>query len=89
MNDSIFDKLKVQLEQESWPNVYLFKFIVPNDPESVAKVNALFSDTSDLVMHPSRNGKYISLSVKELMLNVESIIAVYEKASLIQGIISL
>jgi hypothetical protein len=89
MNDPIFDKLKLQLEKENWPDVYLFKFIVPNDPESVAKVNALFSDTSDLVMHPSRNGKYMSLSVKELMLNVDSIIAVYEKASQIKGIISL
>jgi hypothetical protein len=31
----------------------------------------------------------MSLSVKELMLNVDSIIAVYEKASQIKGIISL
>lgn len=89
MNNPIFDKLKLQLEQENWPGVYLFKFIVPNDPESVAKANALFNDSSDLVMHPSRNGKYISVSVKELMLNVDSIIAVYEKASQIKGIISL
>ena len=89
MNNPIFDNLKLQLEQETWPGVYLFKFIVPNDSESVAKVNALFGDSSDLVMHASRNGKYMSISVKELMFNVDSIITVYEKASLIKGIISL
>lgn len=89
MSASIFDKLKLQLEQQVWPDVYLFKFIVPNDSESVAKINTLFNDSSDLVMHPSRTGKYMSVSVKELMLDVDSIIAVYEKASQIKGVISL
>jgi hypothetical protein len=89
MSESIFNKLKLQLEQQVWPDVYLFKFIVPNDSESVAKINTLFNESSDLVMHPSRTGKYMSVSVKELMLDVESIIAVYEKASQIKGVISL
>jgi hypothetical protein len=89
MSDSIFDKLKLQLEQQVWPGVYLFKFIVPNDSESVAKINAIFNESSDLVMHASRTGKYISVSVKELMLDVDSIIAIYEKASKIKGVISL
>jgi hypothetical protein len=40
-------------------------------------------------MHPSSQGTYISISAKELMLDVDSIIAKYEKASLIEGIISL
>jgi hypothetical protein len=50
--EDIFHKLKVQLEQLNWPDVYLFKFIVPNDPEKIAKVSAMFSESSDLVMHP-------------------------------------
>ncbi len=89
MVNPIFNNLKSQLEQQSWPDVYLFKFIVPNDSVSVAKINALFNESSDLVMHESRNGNYMSVSVKELMLDVDSIISIYEKASLIKGIISL
>ena len=89
MSNPIFDKLKLQLEQQSWPDVYLFKFIVPNDSETVAKINAIFNESSDLVMHASRNGNYISVTVKELMLDVESIISVYDKASQIKGVISL
>jgi hypothetical protein len=87
--EGMFDKLKVQLEQLVWPDVYLFKFIVPNDSEKLARVTALFNDSSDVVMHPSRNGNYISVSAKELMLDVDSIIQKYEQAAQIKGVISL
>lgn len=81
--------LKEQLALQEWPNVYLFKFIIPNESHQIAQLSALFGDDSEIVMHPSRNSKFISFSVKELMLDVDSIVAVYEKASSINGIISL
>lgn len=87
--EGMFDKLKVQLEQLVWPDVYLFKFIVPNDSEKLARITALFNDSSDVVIHPSRNGNYISVSAKELMLDVDSIIQKYEQAAQIKGVISL
>jgi putative lipoic acid-binding regulatory protein len=87
--DETLEKLKVQLDLLEWPNVYLFKFIVPNQPEQIAQVTALFDQASDLVMHPSSTGKYMSISVRELMLDVDSILEKYKKASLIEGIISL
>jgi putative lipoic acid-binding regulatory protein len=87
--EDMFGRLRAQLELLEWPNVYLFKFIVPNNPDKIALTNSLFDDTAEIVMHPSSEGKYISISAKELMLDVDSIIAKYEKASLIEGIISL
>ena len=84
-----FEKLREQLELLEWPNVYLFKFIVPNQPEQIAQATALFDETSEIVMHPSSKGTYISISARELMLNVDSIIEKYEKASTIEGIVSL
>lgn len=81
--------LKEKLELLEWPNVYFFKFIVPNESENVALVTALFDESSEIVMHPSKTGKYISISAKEMMLDVDSIILKYKKASLIKGIISL
>jgi hypothetical protein len=84
-----FDKLKEQLELQEWPNVFLFKFIVPNTPEKIALTTTLFDETADIKFQSSKNGKFVSVSAKELMLNVDSIMAVYDKASKIEGIISL
>ena len=91
-NDAIDDsleKLKVQLELLEWPDVYLFKFIIPDESEKLALLSAIFNNESEIVMHPSKTSKYMSFSVKELMLDVDSIIEIYKKASLIKGIISL
>ena len=87
--DEVLEKLKIQLDLQSWPDVYLFKFIIPNDSEKIAKVTALFNESTDIVMHPSRNGNYISISAKELMLEVNSIIQKYMEASHINGLIAL
>jgi hypothetical protein len=84
-----FDKLKAQLELQEWPMVYLFKFIMPNDSEVIAKVTALFDDGAELKYSNSKTGKYVSISVKELMLDVDSVIEKYVNASKYKGVISL
>jgi len=86
---SPYDKLRVQLELLEWPNVYMFKFIVPNTPELIAKTTALFDPGADIQFHESKTGKFVSVSVKELMLNVDSIIEKYEKATTIKGLMAL
>lgn len=85
----VYDKLREQLELQDWPNVYLFKFIVPNDSELIAKITALFDDGADLNYQTSKTGKYVSVSAKELMIDVNSIIAKYEKATELKGVIAL
>ncbi|GAB5418168.1 MAG: DUF493 family protein [Crocinitomicaceae bacterium] len=87
--DDPYAKLREQLELLSWPNVYFFKFIVPNESERVAKVTALFNSADDLQLQPSKTGKYISVGAKELMLDVDSIIVKYQEAAKIEGLISL
>lgn len=84
-----FDKLREQLELQEWPGVFMFKFIVPNEPKKVAQATALFDEGVELRMQPSKTGKYISVGAKELMLDVDSIIDKYKKASLIEGLIAL
>ncbi len=81
--------LREQLELSSWPEVYLFKFIVPNQSKLVAKVTALFDDATELNYQPSKNETYMSIGAKELMLDVESIINKYKQASLIDSLIAL
>jgi hypothetical protein len=82
-------KLREQLELQEWPNVYLFKFIIPNTPEFIAKTTALFSPSCELQLHESKTGKFVSVSVKEMMLDVDSIIEKYEKATEIKGLMAL
>jgi hypothetical protein len=81
--------LRKQLEQEEWPNVYMFKFIVPNTSEKVALTMELFNNESDITMHESSTGKFISITAKELMLDVDSIIKIYEEATKIKGLMAL
>lgn len=85
----VFKKLREQLELEEWPNVYLFKLIGPNNNETVAKITALFDDGTDLQYQTSKTGKYISISAKEMMMDVDSIIEKYEQAALIEGVMTL
>ena len=84
-----YDKLKIQLELQEWPNVYLFKFIVPNVSEKIALATALFDDSADLNLRESSKGTYMSISAKELMMDVDSIIEKYNRASEIEGLVAL
>lgn len=84
-----FAKLREQLALQEWPDVYLFKFIVPNEPELLARTTALFGELSELSFHESKTGKYISVSAKEMMLSVDSIIEIYARAAEINGLIAL
>jgi putative lipoic acid-binding regulatory protein len=85
-----FVKLKEQLEKESsWPLVYMFKFIIPADNKKLALVQNLFSSEAVISEKTSGKGNYISITVKEVMLDADSIISVYLLASKIEGVISL
>lgn len=84
-----YDKLKEQLDLQEWPGVFLFKFIVPNTPEKIALVTALTDDSAELNLQPSKNGKYVSVSSKELMMSSKAIIERYKAAAKIEGLIAL
>lgn len=84
-----FERLREQLLLLEWPNIYFFKFIVPSDSEKIARITGLFDDHSELTLHPSKNRKYTSISVKVVMMDVDSIISIYVRASEINGVISL
>jgi putative lipoic acid-binding regulatory protein len=86
----IFDKLRAQLDLMEWPNLYLYKFIIPNENEKLAQVTALFDvETAEISYHESGKGNYVSVSVKEVAVSVDQIIEKYQKASEIKGVISL
>ena len=83
--------MKASLDQNhEWPSIYMFKFIVPSDNEKIAQVEALFNtDTAELKMNQSKNGKYTSITAKEVMTSADEVLECYSKAKNIEGLISL
>jgi hypothetical protein len=88
--DEQFNKLRELLNKEtSWPTVYMFKFIIPADNHKIALIESKFSDEAVLSHKESSNGKYFSITIKEVMLDADAIIAKYKEMSGIEGLILL
>ena len=82
------DKFKELLNQEySWPATYPFKFIV--SAGEVQTVEELFKKGVEIKKKPSSGGKYTSITIYANMANADEIVAIYQAASTISGIISL
>lgn len=82
-----FKKQKELLDQQYvFPCDYLFKFIVPIEQEQ--KVRDLFPNHEPTV-RPSNKGNYVSLTITYFADSSDLVLAIYEKASQIEGIISL
>lgn len=89
MAEPNFEELRKKLDKESWPAIYMFKFIVPSDNHKIALIESFFEDDAEIVMQASTNGKYTSITIRQVMLGADSIIEVYKQAAIIEGIISL
>lgn len=79
--------LKEQLDsQTDFPTLYMFKFIVPAGREDEV---ARLLPNNEMVLKKSAKGNYSSVTIKAMMPSSESIISIYNRASDIEGIISL
>ncbi len=72
-----------------WPSKYMFKFIVGSDSENLIELKKLFPETAEFSQKSSSTGKYISLTVKMIVMNAEEVFERHEAASKIEGVISL
>lgn len=80
-------KFKALLDEEvTWPDVYTYKFIVKTDNKT--QVTDLLEEHEISEKH-SKNGNYISITSKKLMNSSEEVVAVYNKLSTIEGVITL
>lgn len=88
--DNDFQKLEEALRQsKDIPGMFLYKFIIPNNNETLAQAMQLFDNSADVVTRESSNGKYVSISSKEVVISVEDVIEKYKLASNIKGLIFL
>jgi len=86
-----YDRLKVELDlSNSWPALYLYKFIVPTDEDNIVRVEEAFDCMGAVIKTTkSKTGKFTSISVDVMMKDSQEIIDKYIEVSTIKGIISL
>lgn len=90
-NEEFYERLKVELDNSNtWPNIYLFKFIVPNLNDNVLQVENAFNCMGAVIKTTqSRTGKYTSISIDVTVKDAQEIIDKYKEVSTIEGIVSL
>jgi uncharacterized protein len=85
-----FEQLRKTLQDElAWPSVYMFKFIVPANSDGKAAIESKFSDEAVITHSASSTGKYVSITIKEVMLTADAVIDKYKSLEGIEGVISL
>jgi hypothetical protein len=86
-----YDRLKVELDMSNtWPTIYLFKFIVPTINDNVERVEHAFDCMGAVInTKKSKTGKYTSISVDVTMKDSQEIVEKYLEVSTIEGIVSL
>ncbi len=89
MDEALENAKSILWAQQKWPGVYFFKFIVPNDKVKLDQVRKLFQSEEEITYRTSKDIKFISLSCKQEMKNPDEVLAVYQKAGEIEGVISL
>lgn len=70
-----------------WPCAYLFKFIAP--AELLDQVSALFAADVEIRTRHSKRGNYVSVTAEIVMAGSDEVIAIYERASEIDGVMPL
>jgi len=90
-SEEFYSRLKEQLAETSkWPSNYLYKFIVPTDPEKIKQIQDIFDNTGAVIQSKqSKNAKYTSLSITVNLKNPDEVIRKYKEVGEVKGVISL
>ena len=90
-SEEFYIKLKKSLEDTTtFPTTYLYKFIVPNQPEKIKQAEDIFNHLGAVInTKTSSKGTYISVSIHVKMESPDQVIEKYKEAAQIEGIISL
>lgn len=89
--DEFYQSLKEKLDNNyDFPQDYLFKFIMENNPNKLAEIYQIFDEIHHTLSNrESKNGKYISTSINAFVLNSDHVIELYKKVGKIEGVMML
>lgn len=89
MDKKLEDIRSMLWAEQKWPGIYFFKFIVPNDKEKLDIVRGLFQSQDQITYRTSKDIRFIAVSCKQMMNNPDDVLAIYKKASEVEGVIAL
>ncbi|MEO9531467.1 MAG: DUF493 family protein [Crocinitomicaceae bacterium] len=84
-----YEKLRELLAEQKFPLLYPFKFIIKEDNAKLIQIKQVFDETAEYQVRKSKNGNYSSITIRQMMLSSDEIIAKYEQMTGIEGVISL
>lgn len=87
--DDKMNRLKALLDKETYPLLYMFKFIIKTNTDKMILIKRCFDETAEFETHPSKNGNYVSISIKQMMLNSDDILERYKRVAKIKEVIVL
>ena len=89
--EKFYSRFSDQLSHsQSWPGIYLFKFIVKSESDNLSKLKSIFSKKDAMLSEKkSAKKKFTSLSVKVNLNSPEDVIEIYKTCSKLKGIIAL
>ena len=89
--EEFYSRFYDQLSQsQSWPGIYLFKFIVKSESDNLIKLKSIFSTKKAFFYEKkSSKKKFTSLSIKVNLNSPKEVIEIYKVCSKLKGIIAL
>ncbi|TAE73685.1 MAG: DUF493 family protein [Bacteroidetes bacterium] len=86
-----WETLKTKLDEtESFPLLYMFKFVLPSDNHKIALLTKQFEEQNgEITMRTSATGKHTSITIRLVVLSSEEVINHYKRATNIEGVIML
>lgn len=90
MDEEKKEQLRRRLNEiHIWPSIYMYKFIFERDDHKLVQLKLIFGESAQFMLRESANGKYMSLTIKEMMMDAETIFVRYDHVGKLEGIISL
>lgn len=79
-----------QLElNKQWPLRYMFKFIAPNNKQTVAAIKKELPKSEKTTVKFSKNGKYVAITCIAFMTSAKQIVGITNTINAIKGVITL
>lgn len=80
---------KILAESENWPQLYMFKFIVPNQHGKVDKVVALLPEEGETSFNHTKSMRHVAVTCKVMVNHPDEVIEIAQNITAIEGVIEL
>jgi putative lipoic acid-binding regulatory protein len=88
-NTDMYANFKEKLESvQTFPGIYAFKFILTGGEAILTELRVVLPE-DQFIETPSKTGKYIAVTVKKWMQDVDAVVDIYKKVGEIKGIMML